>query len=286
MHASDDLFLLQPIPSLVYQCNIYIYATFFCLFRKKNGSSKGLLPIKIPRKLLGGQARRFSQFLDALWPVQWEKMPRATGGLHKWSVARYDKGSPCWYFGLVQSISGESMWVMFFCTQIFLETLRDMRCWSRFWRVLIWRKHGGCWWLNCWWSWASRQIAVTENTKEFWFIYGDYGDCLLYQLSFFRILGSNPVPIQFYDVTFSIWLESKHKLSINSQIPWIHSFEAAQITTDITKKQTQPRLHWASVVTNNVARAGTGHWRTFVGWQSTTFGNSAGSKSGRLMLIT
>ena len=78
-------------------------------------------------------------------------------------------------------------------------------------------------------------------------------------------------------------MESKHKLSINPQIPWMREFEAAQITTDITKKQTQPRLHWTSVVTNNVARAGTGHWRTFVGWQSTTFSNSAGSKSGRLM---
>ena len=43
-------------------------------------------------------------------------------------------------------------------------------------------------------------------------------------------------PNLFYDVAFSIWLESKHKLSINSQIPWIRSFEAAQITTDITKK--------------------------------------------------
>ena len=93
MHASDDLFLLQPIPSLV--CHvIYIYAIFLPISKKKR-SSKGLLPIIIPRKLLGGQARRFSQFLDALWPVQWEKMPRATGGLHRWSVARYDKGSPC-----------------------------------------------------------------------------------------------------------------------------------------------------------------------------------------------
>lgn len=44
-------------------CHLFAYF-------EKNGSSKGMLPIKIPRKLLGGQARRFSQFLDALWPVQ------------------------------------------------------------------------------------------------------------------------------------------------------------------------------------------------------------------------
>ena len=168
MHATDDLFLLQPIPSLVYQYNMPL----FLPISTNKWKFERVASHWNSKEAVGRSSTAFQPISGCFMALAVRKMPRATGGLQRWSVARYDKGSSCWYFGLVQSISAESMWVMFFCIQIFLETFRDIRCWSRIWRVLIWRKHGGFWWLNYWWSWDSGQIAVTENTKEFWCVYG------------------------------------------------------------------------------------------------------------------
>lgn len=86
----------------------------FFAYLEKSGSSKGLLPIKIPRKLLGGQARRFSQFLDALWPVQWQKchgpreVSRGEALLGMIRVLRV--GISVWFSAFLEKVCGWCFW--------------------------------------------------------------------------------------------------------------------------------------------------------------------------------
>lgn len=86
----------------------------FFAYLEKSGSSKGLLPIKIPRKLLGGQARRFSQFLDALWPVQWEKChgPREVyrGEALLGMIRVLRVGILVWFSAFLEKVCGWCFW--------------------------------------------------------------------------------------------------------------------------------------------------------------------------------